>query len=512
MDSLLVERGSDNGIYRATTGGRSGDALPGRVVVVGGGITGLAVAHFLSRPGKGTGDVPAPPPLKVTVVEAAPAMGGKVRTEYLAGFTLEVGPDSFVTRKPAALGLVQELGLGPRLRPTNERNQRVYVVHRGRLTPLPEGMTLLVPSRLGPVLRTPLLSWRGKARLALDLVLPSRRGTGDESLGAFVRRRFGREVLDRVAGPLLAGIHSADPERLSLLATFPRFAEMERGHGSLIRAVRRLRADRARARRLPSPTSARTSLAGGMGELVDALAGHLRALPPERLDLRTGRPARVLVPPTDDGAWRVLLAGGEELVADHVVLALPAAGAGRLVTPLDASLGAGLEALPAASGAAVSLGLRRQDVAHPLDGFGLVVPAAEGRRITACTWSSTKFEDRAPPGHVLLRAFVGGARGGVYTELADEDLVTLALEELGELLGITGPPVVARVHRYRGGAPLYEVGHRQRVAALEEALPTGLHLAGSAFHGVGLPDCIEDARRTAARIAERLRQPALSRL
>jgi len=476
------------------------DRPAGRVLIVGGGITGLALAHHLW-----THSGQEPPP-KITVVEAAPGFGGKIVTDRLDGFVVEGGPDSFVTRKSAALELVEELGLDDRLQGTNPRHRKVYVLHRGRLTPLPEGMTLLVPTRLTPVLRSPLLSPWGKVRLFLDWLRPARRSQADESLGSFVRRRFGREVLEKVAGPLLAGIYSADPERLSLQATFPHFAEMERHHGSLIRAVRRIRAERVG--RLPSPTSTRVTLTGGMGELVTTLVNRLHTAPGHEVRLLAGRRVEGLTRRARESdlgpLWVAALSDGTACDADAVVLATPAAAGARLLRTEEPRLSAELSQLPTAPGAMVSLGFRRRDVAHPLDGFGLLVPARERRRISACTWTSTKFEHRAPADHVLMRVFLRGAVEQDALQLDDATLARVAGEEIDELLGIAAPPVLTRVHRVRGGNPQYEVGHRERLASLEAACPPGLFLAGAAFHGVGLPDCIESARRTAVCVRDHL--------
>jgi len=505
-----------------------------RVLIVGGGITGLTLAHRLRS------DLPSPP--AIDLVEAAPDFGGKIATERQDGFVMEAGPDSFVTRKRPALELVRELGLESRLRGTDPRHGRVLVLHKGRLVPLPEGMTLLVPTRLGPVLRTPLLSPWGKIRMALDLVRPARRigegeGMDDESLAAFVRRRFGREVLDTVAGPLLAGIHSADPERLSLQATFPRFAEMEQRHGSLIRAMRRARAAHFRAtqsapsesptrqihdpaRRLPSPTSARMTLAGGMDELVTALVDRLSGAPPEQMRLRPGCRLVALSRRGEDRdrapVWVATVEEGSRgersrLEVDAVVLATPAAAAARVLQAQEAELSGPADKVArfaASPSAIVSLGFRRADVPHALDAYGLVVPARERRHVTACTWTSSKLGQRAPEGHALLRIFLGGDRNRELVAMDDDELIAIALREQAEILGAPAgfgaPPVLARVHRVRGGNPLYEVGHGERLAETEAACPPGLFFAGAAFHGVGIPDCIESARRTAARIAGHL--------
>lgn len=470
---------------------------PGRALIVGGGITGLAAAHALRSHAR---------PPRITVVETEPVFGGKITTERSNGFVIEAGPDSFITRKRAAVELVEELGLGDRLQGTRQRHRRVFVLKRGRLVPLPTGMTLLVPTRLGPVLRSPLLSPWGKVRLAFDLVRPARNSDADESLAGLVRRRFGREVLDTVAGPLLAGIHSADPDRLSIQATFPRFAEMERRHGSLIRAVRRALADAAGG--LPSPTSARTTLSGGMDEMVTALVGRLRAAPPEAVRLRAGRQVTSLRRCGLEGeaanTWEATLSDGSTERAEVVVLAVPSAAAATILTGSEPGLAAELRRFPSSASAIVTLGFRRRDVAHPLDGYGWVVPTREGRRITACTWTSSKLEHRAPEGHVLLRVFVGGPRNQGLVELGDTALEELALSEVTSVVGPTGPPVVVRVHRVAGGNPLYEVGHLERLAALEATSPPGLVFAGAAFHGVGIPDCIESARRAALRSAEHL--------
>jgi oxygen-dependent protoporphyrinogen oxidase len=461
------------------------------VAVLGGGITGLATAWRLLQARDG-----GSPGLQVTVIEAAPRMGGKITTEHRDGFVLEAGPDSFLTRKPEALELVRELGLGPRLLPTRPGPAGVLLLRRGRLRPLPAGQALLVPTRLGPLLSSPVLSLPGRLRVALDLLLPPRRGTGDESVGAFLRRRLGREMAERVAGPLLAGIHGTDPEELSLLSAFPQFADLERRHGSLIRGLRALDAGRA-----PSVTSGRMTLAGGLGELVAALT---RAVERSGARLWAGRPAASCAP-RNGGGFCLTLADGGALDADAVVLALPPPAAARLVEGSWPRLAGELRQIPCVTSATVSLGFARSAVSHPLDAYGFVAPPGQGRRITACTFTSSKFPHRAPPGAVLLRAFVGGPGADDLATASDSDLVDLVIAELSALLGITGAPRTAAVHRFPQGSAQYRVGHGERLSRLEALLPPGLMLAGSGFHGVGIPDCLKSAAAAARTLRRNLR-------
>ncbi|HUF79016.1 MAG TPA: FAD-dependent oxidoreductase [Thermoanaerobaculia bacterium] len=503
-----------------------------RIVVLGGGIAGLAAAHALARAGEGAASVP----LEVVVVEAAPRLGGKIATERAEGFLIEAGADSFSTRRPDALELVEELGLAGELLPTG--GGRVLVLRDGRLEELPGALHLVVPTDLGEILRSRLLSAPAKARMALELLRWPRWGSGrrdarsgggaaaaaggalrsageapDQAAGPFLRRHFGAEYLERVAGPLLAGIHATDPELLSLAAAFPGLAATARRHGSLIRAARG---------RGGSGGPTRVSLAGGVGSLIDALVQRLEAA---GVEIATGRAvvglqAAVAEPAAGgaidssepavgalgpDGTRRgaagflLTLAGGASLAADAVVLAAPPAVTGSLLEPLAPGAAAALGAIPTASTATVSLGFRRQDVRHPLDALGLLVPAREGRALGACTFASSKFPGRAPAGAVLVRAYLGA---GPDAELpsAPEALAELALAELGDLLGLAGPPLLTRVHRFGAANPQYRVGHRERIAAVEAALPPNLALAGCAYHGLGIPDCIASGRRAAERI------------
>jgi oxygen-dependent protoporphyrinogen oxidase len=465
-----------------------------RVAVVGGGIAGLAAAHRVIELTRERGL-----PLALTLFEAGPRLGGVIGTERVDGFLLEAGADSLISEKPWGLALAERLGLGDRLHGTDDRHRRTYVVRDRALHPLPEGFLLLAPTRIGPIVRSRLISWRGKARMALDLVLPRGPATGDESLGRFVRRRLGREALERIAAPLVAGIYTADPDRLSLEATMPRFLALERQHRSLILGLRRTAAARER-QAAGARWSLFVTLAGGMGELVDALAARLPAG-----SVRLGTPVVALA----RGAaapWILQLARGEAVAADAVVLAGEAHRMGPVVKEVDADLGRRLEEIPYAGSAAVALAYRRDAVGHPLDGFGFIVPRKERRAAIACTFASVKYPHRAPEGFVLLRVYLGGALDAAALSRDDAALAAIAHADVADLLRIAGPPVLSRVWRHPAAMPQYEVGHLARVDGIEArlaALP-GLALAGAAYRGVGIADCVRSGEDAAARVVGQL--------
>ena len=452
---------------------------PGTVAVVGGGIAGLSAAYELFHR-----RVP------FVLLEAGQRWGGVIRSERAQGFLLEAGPDTLLAQKPAALALVRELGLESRLVPVNAEQRTLYVLHRGGLHALPEGMVLGVPTRIAPLVGTRLFSWPGKLRMAGDLVIPRGRAGADESIAAFFRRRLGCEALERLGGPFLAGIHAGDPERLSLPANFPSLHALEVRHRSLIRG---LLASRPRS---GPPPPMFYSLRDGLGELVDALVARLPAH-----SLRLGCPVTDLR--RDGGGFVLNRDGGTEVRARAVVLAVPAGRASRLLAGMDGELAGALARVSFASTAAVYLGYRRVDVAHPLDGHGLLVPEAENLRTSACSFFSTKFPGRAPEGHVLLRGFLGGMRHPESLDGVDDDLVARVHEDMAPVLGLRAQPVVSRVYRWPAATPQIEVGHRERVAALEKRLSTlpGLFLTGSGLRGTGIPDCVADARATASQVA-----------
>ncbi|MGH8067596.1 MAG: protoporphyrinogen oxidase [Candidatus Entotheonellia bacterium] len=468
------------------------------VVIIGGGIAGLSTAYALQEQARLAGI-----PLACTLIEAQERLGGVILTERVDGFVIEAGPDSLLTQKPWGLELCQTLGIGDRLIGTNDGQRTIYILWDGRLQPLPAGLMLVVPTRLGPLLRSQLLSWPGKIRMGLEYLLPSRPSDGDESLAAFVRRRLGREALDKIADPLLAGIYAGSSQDMSLLATFPRLRELELTHGGLIRGVL---AQRRTLHRTPAANSQPTTTLfmaprGGMAEIVEALSSRL-----DQVALRLGETVQRVVPHGDGAAapqgYAVHLDGATTLQAEAVVCATPAHITAGIVEGFHPRLAAALRAIPYVSSATISLAYRRRDVSHPLDGFGFLVGKHEGRRIMAATWTSTKFPHRAPADHVLIRSFIGGVGGEDLVRRDDAALIQLVGEELGAILGITTAPVLARVYRWERANPQYLVGHLERVDAMEQMLAPypGLLLTGSAYRGVGVPDCIHQGILTAERL------------
>ena len=457
------------------------------VVVVGSGIAGLTAAYTLQEQARGTGQ-----PVRITLLEGDVRTGGKIVTETVDGFVIEGGPDSLLAQKPWAAELCRRLGLEDELIGTNDERRNVYVLSDGQLHTLPEGMALIAPTRLGPFLRSPLFSWRGKLRMLLDLVLPRRKARGDESVAAFVRRRLGQEAVNKLAEPLLAGIHAGDPERQSLIATFPRFVEMERKHRSLILGSRAARRTAQQVAPRTGPASTFLSLRGGISRLTEALEAALTDVA-----IRTG--VRVISLRHLGGHFSIGTAAGDTYEADAVILATPAYVSSGLLKGIACAPAAMLDEIRYLSTATVSLGFRRAEIAHPLDGFGFVIPRSEGRAIFGCTWSSTKFDHRAPDDAVLIRCFVGGSGQEELVELDDMAMVRLVRDELRDLLGIDAEPVVSRVFRWRRSNPQYDVGHLERVREIMALLrlQPGVYLTGSAYEGVGVPDCVRHAQETA---------------
>ena len=470
-----------------------------RIIVVGGGISGLAAAYRLLELSRERSLR-----VEVTLLEAGQRLGGSIATERVGDFLVEAGPDSFISEKPWALRLCERLGITSRLISTNAGHQKIYVVHKGTLQPLPEGFFLLAPTRLRPLIRTPLFSWRGKLRMAFELLLPRGGGDGDESLGSFVRRRFGPEALERVAQPLIGGIYAADPEKLSLAATMPRFLEMERARRSIIWAM--WSEQRRRSHNRQGGSGARWSLfvtlGGGMQELVDAIASHFPVG-----TARLGTKATGLEWDAEKKTWIISTNEVKKLEADGVILATPSYGSAETLSSLAPELAQELRAIPYTSTATVSLAYRREEIPHELDGFGLVAPAIESRKLIACTFSSIKYPGRAPDGYVLLRAFVGGALQSHLLEQDDSTMEARVRQELAALLGIQAPPLFCRIYRHPHSMAQYHVGHQERIRRIETHLTNlpGLALAGNAYRGVGIADCIHSGEEAAETVLSQLK-------
>ncbi len=460
-------------------------------LVVGGGVSGLVTAWSLLRRARELGLDAA-----VTVLEASHRTGGNLVTDRVDGFVIDGGPDSWIASKPAASALCRDLGLGDELIETVAANRRIYVAHGAALAPMPEGVVLGVPTRLRPMLGSPLLPWRAKARLVLDRALPfsARHGDDDEALGAMVARHLGRDVVSAFTEPLLAGIYAGDAWSLSARSTFPALVDAARRGGSLM-----VNARAAVPKRFPgaAPASMFTSLRGGVGTLIDALAN---ALPPATV--RTGTAARSVA--REGARYVVTTATGESIAADAVVLAMPMQRSAALVRGLDETLAARLDALGWSSVATVFFAFPKAAIGRALDATGFVVPKREGRRILASTWVSSKWPGRAPDDTVLLRVFLGGLGHEDRASLPEDELVAMAREELSALVAVRGEALWTRVYRFLGTSPQPTVGHAARVGVIREALKNhpGLMTIGAGFEGVGIPDVVALARRTGERIAE----------
>ena len=459
-------------------------------------MAGMAAAHYLNKSG-----------LDWTLFEQGDRLGGKVVTDRTDGFLIEGGPDSFITQKPWGLELCRELGLDDELIPCNTAKQKVYILVKGRLCALPEGFRLTVPTRIWPFITSPLFSWPAKMRMTVEPFIPAKRDDEDESISDFITRRLGREAADKIGGPLMAGIYVADPARLSLLSTFPQFRAMEKKYGSLIRAMR------AAAKRPASGMPMFMSLRDGMGRLIEALVEPIRDKCLTSIGItaikRTGDKFALAV-----GGSRSRVTGDTQKrvppgeAFDALILATPLYQAAELMQDMIPQAANALREIRYVSTATVSLGFKLplKGVDQALDGFGFVVPASEKRNLLACTWSSVKFEGRAPQGHVLMRAFVGGEGREEMVDWTDDRLIEVVRGELRSIMDIHDDPVIARVFRWPQGNPQYDVGHADRMKAFmgQIAQVPGLHVAGSGYNGIGLPDCIRSGKEAAEAVVREL--------
>lgn len=458
-----------------------------RVAVIGGGITGLAAAHRL---------VELQPGIGVTLFEAARRLGGVLETVRRDGYLVEGGADNWITNVPWATELCDRIGFADQLVQTNPEQRGAFVIRRGKLRKIPPGFVVMAPTRIWPVLTTPILSPWGKLRLACERFVKKRTEEGDESLASFVKRRLGRETYDRLVQPLIGGIYTGDPELLSLRSTMRRFQEMESKHGSLTRAMRRQQKGPSAGRESGARYSMFVAPRDGVSSLIEALAARLPAD-----SIRLNAPVKRL--DHDGTRWHVQTTDDQAAAEpfDSVILATSAKATAELTSELDPALADELGAIAHASCSIVSCGFRRDQIAHPLDGFGLVVPRIEKRKILSASFSSVKYPGRAPEGHVLVRAFVGGVFQPELAAMADDELRQIVATDLGELLGIRGAPQLVEISRRVAAMPQYYVGHDARVDRIEERIAKHprLSLAGNAYHGVGIPHCIHSGEQAAER-------------
>ncbi|MBV8847849.1 MAG: protoporphyrinogen oxidase [Bryobacterales bacterium] len=445
-------------------------------VIIGGGISGLSAAYDLARAG-----------FPHTIIEKRPRLGGVIETHRLEGCILEGGPDSFISQKPEALALIKDLGLESDVTGSNDRTRTTYILKHGRLVKLPEGVMMIVPSRVMPVLESPLLGWRTKIRMGLEMFRKPQ-SHPDRSVAEFVIDHFGEETLDYMAEPLLSGVYGGDPRQMSIISVLPRFAEWEAKYGSLARAA----------------LKARGKTPSGSGPLFRTLKSGLATLTETLAKNVCHRQAEAQAIEREGDAFRVGV-DGEWITAKHVVLACPAWAASTLVGPIDAALSARLAEIPYTSSATVTLGYRDSGFDGKRAGHGFLVPQKERKRLAACTFVNEKFPNRAPAGVTALRCFFGGAGDDAVLNESDESLVAMARAELQRILGLTAAPFFHTISRWPRSMAQYTVGHGARWKEIESriAATPGLHLAGNGYTGIGVPDCIRMGRQAAARILKR---------
>ena len=467
------------------------------IIIIGGGITGLSAAYRLSKlKTQGGAEI------DITVVEKSGFLGGTIRTEYTDGFVIEGGPDCFFAEKPYAGMLVKELGISDRLIGTNNKNQGTYVLWRKKLHKLPEGVVLMIPTKFTPFATSSLFSLSGKMRMGMELFISKRTDGVDESLSEFTLRRLGREALDRIAEPLVAGVHAGDPDTMSVRSSFPRFVDMEQKYGSLIRGMLNAR----RAMQQHAATGNRSmfmTMKTGLKDLIDTLRQQSSGV-----NFKTGAGAQSIQRTLTgrDESYTVTLSNSEQLHADGIILAVPAYVSAGLVSSMGKDLSDLLLSIPYVSTATVSLAYKKDSFGHALKGFGFVVPRKENRRIMAATWTSSKFSYHSPDDSVLLRFFVGGAANQDMVFKSDDEIAGLVRAELKDIMGVTTEPLFVRIYRWDRAMPQYTIGHEPRVKTIEQ-LTAGLgniQLCGSAYHGIGISDCINSGNTAAQSVLKGL--------
>ncbi len=459
-----------------------------KIVIIGGGIAGLSAAYYATKKAPGA---------QITLLESDSRWGGKIITDRATfedgQFIIEGGPDTFLATKPYATALCKELGLSERLHSTNPNQKNTYVLHRNKLEPLPDGLAMMIPTNMQAILKSHLVSWFGKARMGLDFIQPAKNVNGDESLGAFVSRRLGREAYENLIEPLMSGIYAGDGDQLSLASTFPYLRDLEIKYGSLARGALQMRAQ-SNGKAVQGSRSAFLTPTTGLAEIVQALVESLKSKVDLRLDTSVSRISNI------DSRYLLELEDGSSLESDSVILATPAFVSATLLASFAPMLASDLQRIPYASTATVSLAYRQSDLPRKLDGYGYVIPRRAGRKALACTWTSTKFPHRAPEGYALVRVFVG--RAGQDIPWNENDLLALAKEELNLTLGISAEPILSRVFMWDKAMPQYNLGHPEILKRIDAELEnfSGLALAGNGYRGIGIPDCIHSGELAVERV------------
>ena len=454
-----------------------------RLLILGGGIAGLSAAWRARSLSNN---------IEITVVEKQRVLGGKIRTETRDGFLLESGADGFLSRKSAGTGLCTELGIVGLLRGQVARRNRSFLMRSHKLHSLPEGFSGLVPANMEALQETQLLSEEGKRRVMEEPSIPARRDVSDEAVSHFMIRRFGKEAFDALIEPLVAGIYAGNADGLSLNATFPSLRELELRHGSVLAGLRAA---------TPSQLPAFVTFGKGMAELPRRVSCALSGV-----ELLMATAARTIT--RGLGVWRVELSKGGVIEADAIIITVPSAEAATLLSDVDNELAEALAGIPSASTTVVHLGFEQREVSHDLDGYGYVIPRVEGSEILACTWTSSKWGDRAPPGKVLLRLYIGRSGGPDVLARSDAELTEMAAHELRLTMGIISQPVLVRIFRWRNAMPQYTLDHISRLEAIDArcADSEGIYLAGASYRGVGIPDCIESGFAAARAATEHMNE------
>lgn len=448
-----------------------------RIAIIGGGISGLSAAYALEEKRQAGLEV------EYVLYEASSRFGGVLVTDRVEGCILEAGADSFLTEKPWAIELCKKLGLGDQLIGSNDAERKTYIVVRGKLVEMPDGLMFMVPTKLAPTVLSPLFSWGTKLRMAREWFHPPHKAAGDETVAAFVERHYGAEMVDRLADPLLSGVYGGEASQLSVRAVLPRFADMEAKHGSLGRAMLAARGAMARTSK-ETPRPLFTSLKDGMQQMVDALLAVL-----DRDALRPGANVQAVAP--EAGGWVVSAGLGSDQF-DAVILALPTRAAAGLIQRCGKELASELAGIDYSSSVTVALGYDKQVRDSLPPGFGFLVPRSEGKRMLAATFVHNKFPHRAPADRAIVRCFLGGARGEETLAMSDDAILRIVREELDQIFHLKAEPLFARVFKWRGAMAQYGVGHLerlQRIESLRQKLP-GLALAGNGYSGIGVPDCV----------------------